>query len=83
VGRREDRFARRNGTVIPGMNAIAFTREVRVVFDAPRRMVFNIVGAAILRGSPRGSHLRRTLAREDRADLPDGQISDSAVQSRS
>jgi len=37
--------------VIPGMNAIAFTREVRVVFDAPRRMVFSAMLAAILRGA--------------------------------
>ena len=40
-----------NGTVIPGMNAIAFTREVRAVFGEPRRMVFSAVRAAILRGA--------------------------------
>jgi hypothetical protein len=33
------------------MNAIAFTREVLAVFGEPRRMMFSVVRAAILRGS--------------------------------
>jgi hypothetical protein len=33
--------------VIPGMNAIAFTREVLAIFGEPRRMVFCAVLAAL------------------------------------
>jgi hypothetical protein len=37
-----------NSAVIPGMNAIAFTREVLAVFGEPRRMLF----IAVLCGHP-------------------------------
>jgi hypothetical protein len=75
--------------VIPGMNAIAFTREVRALSCAPRRMVFSVMHAAILRGSPRGSHLRMTATPLRRMTsayeivgpiLPDGQISQVCAQ---
>ena len=48
---RGEKTAATYSTVIPGMNAIAFTREVRAIFGAPRRMVFSAVRAAILRGA--------------------------------
>jgi hypothetical protein len=38
--------------VIPGMNAIAFTREVLAAFGEPRRMGPYAVVASILRGAP-------------------------------
>jgi len=39
--------------VIPGMNAIAFTREVRALSCAPRRMAARTALNTILRGSPK------------------------------
>jgi hypothetical protein len=37
------------------MNASAFTREVRAIFGAPRRMLFGAVLAAILRGAQKSA----------------------------
>jgi hypothetical protein len=47
---------------IPGMNAIAFTREVRAISCAPRRMAARTTLNNILRGSPKtASTYGRTL----------------------
>src|SRR5947208_16420497 len=45
--------------VIPGMNAIAFTREVRAVFGEPRRI--GAVSVAILRDARKSALLRMTV----------------------